>query len=532
MVLEMLSQFDKSRFRNYLHATRHAAHYLSIQVDKDGYISAAKNYMWYKPHWLRDSSWIAISLLRYAAFAKENKMHERTSTEALNAASRIINFNIRALMHNMSKIKRYGEIGNPLPTRLGHDMEDAILFFSYLPYTIPYRVSGQMKAIRQFTTFSNVKTESNIFFKVNRLPIRMGEYAKGLSKYFISDQLAYAPQRIKYHANVLKHYVVPSKNKENVYSLAYHPPARIGHDYDIYRDYTINDLAMVTSNNARGEEINLFQHDSVPLILISLKEKAALFGLNKKETEFLRTNANDLLEYLGRIYDTPTANAWEIRGNRLHAYDTGAVYASFRAMEYFSENKMIGNSKEKIYKIENMTYEGGPAKFMNQFIRNGIIYGCKKPSKKDPEFDNGMDCAEIWLFSEFGIDKVVGKDITKATISQIDKTLFSGNMLPYRFPNDWYFTGGRWLLLGLSFADYFARMGRIERAKSIVDYVIDKYHGSYPEQELVNPANPGYKDPWFIKNGRKTIQDLAWSYAALIIACLSIVEHEPARKTK
>ncbi|MGC8670176.1 MAG: hypothetical protein ACP5TL_03430, partial [Candidatus Micrarchaeia archaeon] len=54
-----------------------------------------------------------------------------------------------------------------------------------------------------------------------------------------------------------------------------------------------------------------------------------------------------------------------------------------------------------------------------------------------------------------------------------------------------------------------------------------KYKGSYPEQEIVNPASPNTdQGNYYALNGYKPIQKLAWSYASMIIASTTIMEKE------
>ncbi|MGC8483830.1 MAG: hypothetical protein ACP5OE_09335, partial [Thermodesulfobium sp.] len=102
-----------------------AARHLIDETSQNGYISAASNYEWYKPHWFRDSSWVAISLLTYYDFAK--KADTATASSALDAASRIINFNINSISRFLGNITKLNNV----------DYEDPEFF--NLKYHMPSR---------------------------------------------------------------------------------------------------------------------------------------------------------------------------------------------------------------------------------------------------------------------------------------------------------------------------------------------------------------------------------------------------------
>ncbi|MGC8673506.1 MAG: hypothetical protein ACP5TO_08460, partial [Thermoplasmata archaeon] len=69
---------------DYTKVISKAALHLVKETAQNGYISAATDYSWYKPHWFRDSSWVAISLLAYYNFAKYS--NSELASSALDAA--------------------------------------------------------------------------------------------------------------------------------------------------------------------------------------------------------------------------------------------------------------------------------------------------------------------------------------------------------------------------------------------------------------------------------------------------------------
>lgn len=416
----------------YVRAAADAAGYLAGQVESDGYVRAARDYKYYKPHWIRDSSWIAIALLRYSEFAA--KSDADGARDAREAAGRAIGFNIKILENHMDNIRN------------------------------------------------------------------------GLGLRFEDPEL---------------------------YKLSNNVPARAGKDGRLYNDGLMDDRPQAGFYRSW-----LMQHDSIPLVLLSMQEKMRVCGLDEGEKRFLRENAGTMLRYLGKAYLTECSNAWESESHMLHSYDVGAIHAAFQAAKRFSRSGIIDLTERQIDDIAQAHYAGGPLQFLrDQFVRDGVIYRAKKPLSTDPEIGLGVDAAQVFMFTEFGItgDALGDRRIEDSTIKELERTRMSKNgsteMLATRFDGDNYFEGGRWLLLGLAFADYYAHNGRRDRAAEIVDYVIGKYGGSYPEQELVNPESPGNdRNGYIARNGGQPIQDLAWSYAAVVMSCINLVKEGQARK--
>jgi len=418
VVLTLLVE-KQTHLNKYEEAARAAADYLVSQIGLDGYLSAAKDYKWYKPHWFRDTSWVATALIRYAGYLKERGQEYR---EYLEAANRIIEFNIGALE-------------------------------KYIP-----NLQNSLK----------INLEDEEFFK-----------------------------------------------------LYNHMPARVGRSKELYNEDGMDDTPQ--KNVARSW---LLQYDTIPLILMALYKKHQIFGLDAREVAFLKSNAVTIANYLGKIFGTECASVWEIESELLHAYDVAAIHFAFKVLTEFSEQYELGIDEKEIEQIKNTLYKGDPLQFLKRFfVHGGVLYRAKRSLESKPVIEKGVGSSAIFIFLNFGItgNDLGAQEIEKNTIERIEVDLFNGNMLPIRFLGDTYFNGGRWLLLGLSFAEYYANTNKLEKAKEILDYVIDKYKGSYPEQELVNPASPGADEGRIKENGGKPIQDLAWSYAAVITASLAVL---------
>jgi hypothetical protein len=311
-----------------------------------------------------------------------------------------------------------------------------------------------------------------------------------------------------------------SFEKPDFFSLQHHMPSRVGPFGSLYFGDSIDDNA---EKNVKRSW--LIQYDSIPLILYSINEKSKLFGLGSSEISFLKEHARDIAEYLGKIYVTECASAWEINQQFLHAYDIASIYAGLEALKEISAKYEINISPKEITAIEGRIFDGGPIAFLKKFfVKDGILYNEKKPFSNAPLPDS-IDASEIFIFLNFGISaqSLGNSDIERNTISKMEIELFNDNMLPIRFKGDTYYKGGRWLLLGMAFAEYYIEKGLYNKGVRIVDYVINKYNGSYPEQEIVNPASDIDMNNFYALNGYKSIQNLAWSYAAVIMATVALI---------
>jgi len=420
IITKKFSTGAEQELEHYLTVASRAADYLISKVADNGYISASADYAWYHPHWFRDSAWISVALLRYADLAMRRGIEQKASS-ALDAASRIINFNLNAIGNFSQNIRSLDEI----------------------PFENP-----------------------------------------------------------------------------DFFSLLHHMPSRVGISGSLYVGNSIDDN---TEKNVKRSW--LIQYDSIPLILYSLNEKSKLFGLGSSEISFLKEHARDIAEYLGRIYVTECASAWEINQQFLHAYDIASIYAGLEALKEISSKYEINISPNEITAIEGRIFDGGPIAFLKKFfVKDSILYSEKKPFCNAPLPDS-IDASEIFIFSNFGISgQALGNsNIENNTISKMETDLFNNNMLPIRFKGDTYYKGGRWLLLGMAFAEYYIGKWSYNKGAKIIDYVINKYEGSYPEQEIVNPASDVDMNNFYALNGYKPVQNLAWSYAAVIMATVALI---------
>lgn len=308
--------------------------------------------------------------------------------------------------------------------------------------------------------------------------------------------------------------------------LENHIPARVGENG--YYFTCENDGVQYSDMQSDNKYIKLRQYDSIPLTLIATERFLHASGqgaLDERTKETIRSSLKDLTAYMIKVYRTTSANAWELDEGEVHSYTVASISRGLRSAMMISERlgvdlSELGSISERIKEVDRFLEDS--------FVRDGILYksvngkgGTLVASNPNPY----VDSSEIFIFTLF--KPKLSEHIEKNTIDKIRRDLFNGNVLPIRYLGDTYFSGGRWLLLGLEFARYYAEHGMGDSARSIIEYVTKKYlsasaGGALPEQELVNPACPNADmDNWFKKNGNKVIEELGWAEAEYLIAAIA-----------
>lgn len=272
----------------------------------------------------------------------------------------------------------------------------------------------------------------------------------------------------------------------------------------------------------------LRQYDSVSLAIIATERFVDAFGpdaLNAQTKRRIKSMLNDSISYMLKTYRTPCANVWELDWDEVHSYNLAATSRGIRSASSLAEKLGIA------VKTADLEQKAGEIdRFLERvFVRGGILYKSAKSLgaedvASEPNFN--VDASEIFIFSVFKPNLSLG--IEERTIKVIEEQLFDGNVLPLRYLGDEYFTGGRWLLLGLAFAKYYSEHGRVNDAQLIIDYIKNKYmlNGHMlPEQEIVNPACPN-KDPdhYLERNGGAPVSDLGWSESEYIRASIAYLK--------
>jgi GH15 family glucan-1,4-alpha-glucosidase len=279
----------------------------------------------------------------------------------------------------------------------------------------------------------------------------------------------------------------------------------------------------------------LMQHDSLPLLLLSLEKKADSFGLAPNDREFLNRNARLFADYLGKIYLTECSNIWEIGSDMLHSYDVASVYAAFRAMEHMCRLGEIDSMEvNEVRERESGLFPGGPLGFLKKyFVKDGVLYSSKRRFEDHPAEEMGVDASAVYVFTDLQLrNGELGAGVEENTILKVERDLFGDRKMPWRYLGDRYFGGRPWVLLAEKFAAYYIEKGSTEKAIEIQNYVIEKFGERLPEQDNDFAQFPGGDlDGELARNGGKPIGELAWSYAEAVRALMKMLDSDGAAET-
>ncbi len=320
--------------------------------------------------------------------------------------------------------------------------------------------------------------------------------------------------------------------------LENHIPARMGEDGKYFS--CMQDGVEYSDTQEDNKYIKLRQYDSAPLAIIATEifiEDYGAGALSAKSRNAISANLNDLVAYMLKVYRTAGANAWELDDDQVHAYTVASISRGLRGAMFLAKSlnvdiSQFGDLNRKVRDIDRFIEK--------TFVRDGVLYRSAKSvggTRVASEPELKVDASEIFIFTVF--KPRIDPEVEANTIARIERDLFNGNVLPIRFLNDPYFSGGRWPLLGLEFARYYAEQGKIDSAFRIIDYVTTKHldtniDGALPEQELVDVACPNEDlDNWLQKNGNKVIGELGWSEAEYLVAAVSYMRaaDQAARQT-
>lgn len=123
---------SENLYSKYMPFLERFGNHLINEIKENGYICASSRYSPYKPHWIRDSSFIAISLFNMARFLIEEG-ETPAAEKYIRAASRINSFNMNVIDRRIERIKqtlqipyedeRHYLLDSHIPARVGPSME-------------------------------------------------------------------------------------------------------------------------------------------------------------------------------------------------------------------------------------------------------------------------------------------------------------------------------------------------------------------------------------------------------------------------
>jgi GH15 family glucan-1,4-alpha-glucosidase len=203
-------------------------------------------------------------------------------------------------------------------------------------------------------------------------------------------------------------------------------------------------------------------------------------------------------EYLTVLWPFPCYDCWEENGDRIHTYTLTALFAGLQEVAALTGNHMASDTANEIrsYILKNAVKDGHLTKFVGSKEVDANLLGVAIPYR---------------LLS-------INNSIMRRTVEKIESDLLSPSGGLHRYRQDTYYGGGEWILLTAWLGWYYAEIGQLDRARSILDWVDNQAvpNGDLPEQISVNMNDPSHYGIWVERWGT-VATPLLWSHAKYLI---------------
>jgi GH15 family glucan-1,4-alpha-glucosidase len=259
-----------------------------------------------------------------------------------------------------------------------------------------------------------------------------------------------------------------------------------------------------------------FQMDGYGTWLWALYEHVRMAGNTQLLME-LRPAVEITVEYLSLVWNLPNYDCWEEFPEFLHTYSLGAVYAGFHSA---AEMQAKGWLEPLCFDVE------GEAKDVKDFILKHAIVDQRLAKMIQPENigtgiqpvgDIGVDASLLGVMIPYNVLDL-DDPILIATMQQIEQHLLHPDGGIYRYASDEYYGGGEWILLTAWLGWVYARMGKLDKARTLqawIESCADEKN-QLPEQVNDHPLLPERYQPWIERWGA-VAKPLLWSHAMYII---------------
>ena len=237
-----------------------------------------------------------------------------------------------------------------------------------------------------------------------------------------------------------------------------------------------------------------FQLDGFGTWLWALKEHSILSGqeLSKEILSAVQLAA----QYLSKLWKYPCFDCWEEFSEDIHTYTLGAIYAGFNAcVSLIGEQYCDVRDQVREYILNNCVRDGKFVKYIGVNDVDGSLIGLGVPYRivalEDP--------------------------IMQRTVADIESTLRCNGGV-HRYNKDTYYGGGEWLLLTAWLGWYYAKIGAVENARIILEWIESQANdwGWLPEQIPETLNDPSFFEVWQQRWG-EIASPLLWSHAQYLI---------------
>lgn len=244
-----------------------------------------------------------------------------------------------------------------------------------------------------------------------------------------------------------------------------------------------------------------FQLDGFGTWLWAVREHSLLSG--QKLSKDILSAVQVIVQYLSKLWKYPCFDCWEEFPQDIHSYTLGAIYAGINAsVSLIGEQYCDVRDQVREFILNNCVSDGKFVKYIGIKDVDGSLIGLGVP---------------------YGI-VALEDPIMQKTIAGIESTLRCDGGI-HRYNKDTYYGGGEWLLLTAWLGWYYAKIGALEKAKIITEWIESQANnlGWLPEQIPETLIDSPYFEVWRQRWG-EIASPLLWSHAQYIILANSLNE--------
>jgi GH15 family glucan-1,4-alpha-glucosidase len=242
------------------------------------------------------------------------------------------------------------------------------------------------------------------------------------------------------------------------------------------------------------EEWPNFQLDGLGTWLWSLNEHSQISGLAAEE-DWLKAGKL-VARYLEALWKTPCFDCWEEFPEDIHLYTLASIYGGLKAFSHLDgiDRSRILNEIMTFVELNGVN-NGYLIKKIGSPTVDANLLGLAVPNKMIDSSDRRFE----------------------ATLERLETLLVKGGGV-HRYHADTYYGGGEWILLAGWLGWVYARCGKAERARQLLEWIEAQAdeHGNLPEQVPATLNDPDYYQPWVDRWGA-IASPLLWSHAKYII---------------
>ena len=248
------------------------------------------------------------------------------------------------------------------------------------------------------------------------------------------------------------------------------------------------------ANGIEDEQRSNFQLDGYGVWLWGICQH---IKITERRNEKYIKSIRLIAEYLECFWQSPCFGCWEEKDDRIHTSTLACIYGGLKEASDIIESDQYRKTTNKIKKY-----------ILTNCVRDG------KFSKY--AFHDDIDSSLLFLTLPFNVIEVTN-DIMVETISQIEKNLLDDNGL-HRYSSDSYYGGGRWINLTCWLAWYYKKVGKVNRANQLIEFVENCSNSNMelPEQIIDKVYNREYIVRWQEIFG-DVICPSIWAHAMYII---------------